>query len=309
MFLGMSCCAKKPEVHETMLHEQDIAESLAQAVEDAVQITTKTVEEVSAEQEASLPAPTPQAAPEPEAEAPSQTTQAVPVGETRICPVSGMSTLQGLCPFAKPKKKAKSGGKPPKLQLRLSLLHLKGDERVSVDCYPAHSDHWAALELPNTAKKDEIKTAYRSLCLKWHPDKNQDNIEEATERFQKIKDAFQVLKDLDGELAFPWDNYPEKQEIMTGREAASKYGKLGTEACMEDPMKGQAFQHMIRSATVAKVLHFEKETVEGDRCVMEIWCDAFCLDEKSDADHIVKIYRRNIITDEEQDTLIAGCIE
>ena len=37
--------------------------------------------------------------------------------ELRICPVSGLNTLQGACPFAKPKAKAKDGGKKKKALL------------------------------------------------------------------------------------------------------------------------------------------------------------------------------------------------
>lgn len=39
--------------------------------------------------------------------------------EVRICPVSGLSTLQGACPFAKPKAKAKDGGKKEKARAAL----------------------------------------------------------------------------------------------------------------------------------------------------------------------------------------------
>ena len=41
----------------------------------------------------------------------------------------------------------------------------------------------------------EIKKKYRKLSLKWHPDKNPDNVEEATMKFQKINSAYQRLID------------------------------------------------------------------------------------------------------------------
>lgn len=41
-----------------------------------------------------------------------------------------------------------------------------------------------------------IKVAYRKLALRWHPDKNLDNPEEAKSRFQIIQQAYEVLSDV-----------------------------------------------------------------------------------------------------------------
>ena len=51
------------------------------------------------------------------------------------------------------------------------------------------------LGVSKTATDDEIKKAYRKLALKWHPDKNQDKKEEATEKFKTICEAYEVLSD------------------------------------------------------------------------------------------------------------------
>lgn len=39
---------------------------------------------------------------------------------------------------------------------------------------------------------------YKKLALKWHPDKNPDNLEEANRKFREISEAYEVLSD--GEL-------------------------------------------------------------------------------------------------------------
>ena len=50
------------------------------------------------------------------------------------------------------------------------------------------------LGVPETASKDDIKKAYRSLSLKLHPDRNPNNLE-AVSKFQKINEAYETLGD------------------------------------------------------------------------------------------------------------------
>lgn len=47
---------------------------------------------------------------------------------------------------------------------------------------------------PNATEKD-VKKAYRKLALKWHPDKNPDQKEEAEKKFKEISEAYEVLSD------------------------------------------------------------------------------------------------------------------
>ena len=57
--------------------------------------------------------------------------------------------------------------------------------------------YYKILELNTSASKDDIKRAYRRLAMKWHPDKNQDNKEEAEKRFKEISEAYDVLSNPD----------------------------------------------------------------------------------------------------------------
>lgn len=56
-------------------------------------------------------------------------------------------------------------------------------------------DLYALLEISKTASEDEIKKAYKKAALKHHPDRNPDNKEEATAKFQEVGKAFATLSD------------------------------------------------------------------------------------------------------------------
>jgi len=55
-------------------------------------------------------------------------------------------------------------------------------------------DYYKALGVAKTAKPAEIKTAYRKLARKYHPDSNQGDAK-AEERFKEISEAYNVLSD------------------------------------------------------------------------------------------------------------------
>lgn len=57
----------------------------------------------------------------------------------------------------------------------------------------AKRDYYEVLGLTKTATAAEIKTAYRKLALKYHPDRNKETGAEA--KFKEINEAYQVLSD------------------------------------------------------------------------------------------------------------------
>jgi DnaJ-class molecular chaperone len=78
-------------------------------------------------------------------------------------------------------------------------------------------NYYDVLGIQKSATEDEIKKAYRKLAVKWHPDKNPDNKDEAEKRFKQISEAYQALSD------------PKKREIYDtyGEEGLKNDGGMG----------------------------------------------------------------------------------
>lgn len=77
------------------------------------------------------------------------------------------------------------------------------------------NDYYATLGLGRDASADELKTSYRKMALKYHPDRNPGD-REAEEKFKEAAEAYEVLSD------------PRKREIY------NRYGHEG--------LKGNGFQ-------------------------------------------------------------------
>jgi molecular chaperone DnaJ len=56
-------------------------------------------------------------------------------------------------------------------------------------------DYYQILNVSQGASTQDIKKAFRRLALQYHPDRNTENVREATEKFKEINEAYEVLGD------------------------------------------------------------------------------------------------------------------
>jgi molecular chaperone DnaJ len=56
-------------------------------------------------------------------------------------------------------------------------------------------DYYEVLSVSRNSPPDEVKSAFRKAALRWHPDRNPENKQEAEERFREVAEAYGVLSD------------------------------------------------------------------------------------------------------------------
>jgi DnaJ-class molecular chaperone len=97
----------------------------------------------------------------------------------------------------------------------------------------AKRDYYDVLGVPRTSSADEIKSAFRKLARKFHPDATK-NDPKSTERFKEVQEAYEVLSDPakrknydefghagvganPGAAGDPWEQYRRAQAGGAGR--------------------------------------------------------------------------------------------
>jgi molecular chaperone DnaJ len=74
-------------------------------------------------------------------------------------------------------------------------------DMTGVDAGMAKRCYYEVLEVERTAADSELKSAFRKLAMKWHPDRNPGD-KNCEIRFKEINEAYEVLKDPDKRAAY-----------------------------------------------------------------------------------------------------------
>lgn len=71
---------------------------------------------------------------------------------------------------------------------------------------PQQRRQWEQAQLSHEDINNQVRSAYRKQAVKWHPDKNMGNEEEATRKFQAIQSAYEVLRTPQGRNILAFEN-------------------------------------------------------------------------------------------------------
>ncbi len=83
-----------------------------------------------------------------------------------------------------------------------------------------YQDYYQTLGVSKTATDEEIKSAYRKLAKKYHPDHNQGD-KDAEEKFKAINEAYEVLKDKEKRARYDQLGSSYKQWEQSGGSSAN----------------------------------------------------------------------------------------
>ena len=112
------------------------------------------------------------------------------------------------------------------------------------------SEYYATLGVQKSATEEEIKRAYRVLALKWHPDKNPDNVKEAEEKFKTIGEAYSVLSN--AEKRRRYDKYGKEgvDDNLAGFEgAADLFFQFFSETNQEDFLSPEDLAFILKASS------------------------------------------------------------
>src|SRR5215475_11306247 len=94
-------------------------------------------------------------------------------------------------------------------------------------------DYYEVLGVERDASADEIKSAYRKLAFKHHPDRNQGN-HAAEEQFKEASEAYEVLSDDQKRTIYDRFGHQGGAASAAGAGPGGPFGPFGPNASIND---------------------------------------------------------------------------
>lgn len=155
-----------------------------------------------------------------------------------------------------------------------------------------HVNYYDVLEISKTSSSEEIKKGYNKLAKKWHPDRNPDKVEEATEKFKEIAAAYAVLSDpqkkeiydkhgyeglqqsSDGSSSIdPMEMFEQLQKAMGGMGGFGGFSEMFGMQQQEDENGGVPDLQVPLRISLKDAYNGKKTTVEVERIALCDKCD------------------------------------
>jgi len=109
----------------------------------------------------------------------------------------------------------------------------------------SNSDPYKVLGVDRNVDAEAVKKAYRKLALKWHPDRNTDNKEEAELQFKRISEAYQLLSDAGRRSIYD----------RTGSDRSGAFGSSGAAGATTGPLSREEAEAIFKSMFGDKPVH------------------------------------------------------
>ena len=147
------------------------------------------------------------------------------------------------------------------------------------------TDLYKILGLTEDCSSDEIKKAYKKLSQKYHPDKN-DNSEESKEKFQAIKESYEVLKD--PERRHKYDQFGDTEHKIDNTETLI-INEL-SDMFLKIFIKNDFSKNVDYKSTISKNMQAEEAGIDSKNIELEI--------------HIVKLEKlKGVMTSKKEDNI------
>ena len=139
-------------------------------------------------------------------------------------------------------------------------------------------DYYDVLGLSKSASDSEIKSSYRKLAMKYHPDKNPDN-KKAEDNFREITESYEILKDPQKRAAYDQYGHAAFSQGSSGGNPGGGFGG-GFSDIFED-MFGMGGEQGRRSAATGSDLRYDlsvslEQAFSGDQMEISLTVPTKC---------------------------------
>ena len=142
-------------------------------------------------------------------------------------------------------------------------------------------DYYDILDLSKSASDSDIKSSYRKLAMKYHPDRNPGD-KKAEENFREITESYEILKDPQKRAAYDQYGHAAFSQSSGGGSAGgfSGFGSGGFSDIFED-MFGMGGEQGRRSASTGSDLRYDlsvslEQAYSGDQIEISLTVPTKC---------------------------------